>query len=670
MKHLESNLRIVRWMKINFSSVTTLGLLFQNLSAQEASFFPGQNGYSTTPLFTVGEAIGDYRPPGVIDGLAAYQKNEEVYVLANHELGVGTGGFAGPTYEYALKNGTNLPGARISYFRINKDSRTITEAGTAFNRIINRAGKEVVDASDLVFSGLSKLCSAFGTEAGQYGFVDRIYLTGEETPGGSVFALDVNEKVLWAAPALGVGKWENAVPLDLPELNKTHVIVLLGDDTAQAPLYLYVGAKNTSEDANFLDRNGLREGKLYIWKSNDNIISPENFNGTGTSKDGVFILLDNYSSNPVELENYDELGYAKPDYLEQQKISGEAFQFSRPEDLATNPNHGSQLVFASTGGSSTANGDFWGMTYLIDVDITIDKILNDQIEATLQILYDGNDYTGNGLQSPQEGLRNPDNLCWSSDGFIYIQEDRATFSGPQSFGGECSIWKIDPERKCRPKRIAQADRTAIPTGMMDATNRFPGIWESSGIIDVSELFEEEPGSLFLFDVQAHGIRGGAIDTYSLGEGGQLLFLENNHDPKFMDDDCDGLTNHQELLVYGSNPNNNDTDNDGISDGAEVEAGLDVNEAENIAEAVRVLLAARNTAISERNARPTFEELQDGRLGSVIVLPDVTDNKVRLRFCIEESNGLGQWITRDEEAEVDIPLAPGKKFFRFSVKENE
>lgn len=36
----------------------------------------------------------------------------------------------------------------------------------------------------------------------------------------------------------------------------------------------------------------------------------------------------------------------------------------------------------------------------------------------------------------------------------------------------------------------------------------------------------------------------------------------------------------------------------------------------------------------------------------------------------QSNGLGQWITRDEEAEVDIPLAPGKKFFRFSVKENE
>ena len=123
-------------------------------------------------------------------------------------------------------------------------------------------------------------------------------------------------------------------------------------------------------------------------------------------------------------------------------------------------------------------------------------------------------------------------------------------------------------------------------------------------------------------------------------------------------------------MYGSNPNKSDTDSDGVSDGIEVEAGLNVNKAESIADAIRILLDARNTAISERNARPTFEELKDGRLGSVILLPDVTDNKVRLRFCIEESNGLGQWITRDEEAEVEVPLAPGKKFFRFSLKENE
>ena len=80
--------------------------------------------------------------------------------------------------------------------------------------------------------------------------------------------------------------------------------------------------------------------------------------------------------------------------------------------------------------------------------------------------------------------------------------------------------------------------------------------------------------------------------------------------------------------------------------------------------------AYDTAIAERDARPTLEEVRDGRLGSVLLIPDAATNKVTLRFCIEESDELGQWITREEQAEVEIPLDPDKKFFRFSVKEDE
>jgi len=59
--------------------------LFQNLSTEEASLFPGKNGYTTPPLSTVGEAIGDYRTPRVIDGLAVYQQNEEIDSLEEGE---------------------------------------------------------------------------------------------------------------------------------------------------------------------------------------------------------------------------------------------------------------------------------------------------------------------------------------------------------------------------------------------------------------------------------------------------------------------------------------------------------------------------------------------------------------------------------------------------------
>jgi len=80
--------------------------------------------------------------------------------------------------------------------------------------------------------------------------------------------------------------------------------------------------------------------------------------------------------------------------------------------------------------------------------------------------------------------------------------------------------------------------------------------------------------------------------------------------------------------------------------------------------------AYDTAIAERDARPTLEEVKDGRLGSVLLLPDAAENKVKIRFSIEESDELGAWTSRTEEAEVDIPLAAGKRFFRFSVKEDE
>jgi hypothetical protein len=58
-----------------------------------------------------------------------------------------------------------------------------------------------------------------------------------------------------------------------------------------------------------------------------------------------------------------------------------------------------------------------------------------------------------------------------------------------------------------------------------------GEWESSGILDVSELFGEKRGTLFLFDVQAHGIEDqddfnadSRITDGDLVEGGQLSFL--------------------------------------------------------------------------------------------------------------------------------------------------
>ncbi len=80
-------------------------------NAQLESMAYGLNGYTVSPpLFTVGESINGYTPPGVLDGMGAFKLNRNtVRLLVNHELL----NFRGYAYETA---GFSLMGARVSYF--------------------------------------------------------------------------------------------------------------------------------------------------------------------------------------------------------------------------------------------------------------------------------------------------------------------------------------------------------------------------------------------------------------------------------------------------------------------------------------------------------------------------------------------------------------------------
>ena len=83
-------------------------------------------------------------------------------------------------------------------------------------------------------------------------------------------------------------------------------------------------------------------------------------------------------------------------------------------------------------------------------------------------------------------------------------------------------------------------------------------------------------------------------------------------------------------------------------------------------------AALDAVIAERDARPTPDQIKDARLGSVVLVPNIIEENeqiVQIRFRIEESNDLGIWESRQEVAEINIPIKPGKKFYRFSVNED-
>jgi 2',3'-cyclic-nucleotide 2'-phosphodiesterase/3'-nucleotidase/5'-nucleotidase len=495
------------------------------------------NGWGVKSVFTVSQTIRGYQPPGILDGLGAFSSGKgKVRILANHELNPGNG------YAYTLKNGTQLTGARVSFFDIDRKTLKVRKAGLAYDTVYDRAGKKVSDPSQInetgnAVDGFARLCSARGVAAGEFGFEDDIFFTGEETSkpfhphGGTEWALDVKRKDIWAVPAMGRAAWENVTPLETGTADQ--VGILGGDDVESAPLYLYVGQKNTKRNAGFLDRNGLKEGSVYCWAADNGDLDPEDFNGFNESRSGTFVEMTVQDPAMAGQPGYDSAGYLDGDTLRAQADDLGCFSFSRPEDLHNDPNDPTRAVFASTGRGGLFPSDNWGAVYVVSVDF-------DSLTAELTILHDADD-----LPVPDQGVRSPDNLTWADDGFIYVQEDRST--SPSSLFGavngvEASIWKISPTTGDY-VRIAEIDRSVVlPADATDIGVDEVGHWESSGILDVTDLFNTKGGgTLLVGTVQAHGIRDGSIgDNPLLDEGGQLIFLSNDgrFDRKWGRDDDD------------------------------------------------------------------------------------------------------------------------------------
>ena len=527
------------------------------------SMADGVDGWTVDPILTVGETLsgttgalnpttaGDYTPVGVIDGLGAYELDRNtVRVFANHEV------LHFRAYPYEVSDGAggtfSLAGARISYFDIDKETKAIVDSGIAINTIYDANGAV---ATDLSFqpnnlAGFSRFCSGSLFEASGFGdgrgLEDRIYFAGEEDggffspTGGAEWALDPETGDIWHLPDLGRGAWENVAVVDTGR--EDTVAVMLADDTSPfdfdgdgedeaAPLFLYVGKKDPAGD--FPARNGLRGGDLFVWVAANGATSPANFNGSGKLS-GAWVQIDNSPTRTPSNDGstgFDHFGYPPQGTLWLRAKAVGAFGFSRPEDIATNPSNGREVVFASTGVDTYEGGvDTFGTIYTVKTNFN-------SMTATLRIVYDGD-------ADPTRALRSPDNLDWADDGRLYIQEDKAedaTLAGEPLFGpgavnpNEAGIVRMK-KTGASIERIANIDRSVV---LDPSTSGTPvdqdageaGEWESSGILDVSELFGEKRGTLFLFDVQAHGIEDqddfnadSRITDGDLVEGGQLSFL--------------------------------------------------------------------------------------------------------------------------------------------------
>ncbi len=554
-----------RKLRLMIGLATAVMLITQTIPALGSghSMAEGEMGWHVDPILTVGETIsgttgalnpttaGDYTPPGVIDGLGAYALNRDtVRVFANHELLHFRG------YDYEVSDGAggtfSLSGARITYFDIDRDTREIVDSGIAYNTIYDANGNIASDLSfqPLGLSGFSRFCSGSLFEAHEFGhkrgLEDRIYFAGEEdggffnSVGGGEWALDPETGGIWHLPDLGRGAWENITILDTGRADT--VAVMLADDTSPfdfdgdgedeaAPLFLYVGHKDRYGD--FPAQNGLRGGSLYVWVADNGATSPADYNTSGKLT-GTWVEVDNSPTGTPSDDGatgYDLYGYPTQGNLWLQAKALGAFGFSRPEDVATNPRNGREAVLASTGVDTYVDGaDTFGTMYTVKTNFN-------SMTAVVDIIYDGD-------ADPARSLRSPDNLDWADDGFIYVQEDEAeedTLDGEPLFGdgavnpNEAGIVRMDKNGN-RIQRIANIDRSVVldptTTGTpVDQDAGAAGEWETSGILDVSRLFGEKRGTLFLFDVQAHGIEDqddfnadSRLVDGDLVEGGQLSFL--------------------------------------------------------------------------------------------------------------------------------------------------
>ena len=515
----------------------------------EDSQLTGLNGWITAPNLTVSEFVpstdprfpNGYQATGIFDGMGALQLDRNtIRVFVNSELNQGNG------YSYTLANGTELTGARVSYFDIDRATGGIIDGGIAYDRLIDRAGNEVTDPEQINYTGnaidgFARFCSARLVQQGRLGFVDDIFFTNEETTdpnfhpvGGAIWALDADTGTMYDVPALGRGTWENVTPMFITG-NRT--ALLLGDDfsattlpdgsTIAAPLYLYVGEKDAIGDGSFLDRNGLAVGQLYYFMADDPAIqNPEDFNGTGGQLSGFFAPIDVQDVAMAGMPGFDQFGFKNGQTLKIEARDNGAFQMSRPEDVHNNPRLPFQAAIASTGGRSVFPSDTWGTVYVLNLNPF-------NLSARLDIAYDSDDAGGGQFADPDFGLRSGDNLVWARDRKLYVQEDRANAPFGGTSGEEASIWSIDPTSGAA-VRVAQVDRSVVvPAGTTDIAG-FGG-WETSGIIDVTEQFGIRGATAFLLNVQAHGIRDGAIgDNPLLDEGGQLMFMYRlNNSPAIM-----------------------------------------------------------------------------------------------------------------------------------------
>jgi len=406
------------------------------------------NGWKAFEVISINDdPTGDgftWSMPGTFDGVGAWLSDgSTLRVQVNHETSDATISEVNldlASFQTAIANtiASGTPG--VSF---------VNSARQAYDRWTGDGGLNWTSTSDTSNTNFNRFCSGQSYLPNTFGlgrgFVDNVYITGEESFGNAsfdrLFALDLDNRDFYqlsdvaGSASGGIGgmprdSWENAALLDTGETD--HVALLLSPDGGSQTMKLYIGEKGKDASGNassdFLARNGLEYGSYYYL--NDTLPA------SGTSTNGTF-----------------------------DTTTAGALIASKFEDVDTSPSDPTRAV--------VGNQNFGLFTFDFDLDFgggsfsaagssfSITKTQND-VSNTVGIFGD------------------PDNVEWTAptvingtnypDGLIFVNEDNSS--------GE--IWMNAPDG---------SDLTLIGDTIAST--------ESSGILDISALVGYNPGRILL-----------------------------------------------------------------------------------------------------------------------------------------------------------------------------
>lgn len=450
---------------------------------------PLDGDVSLVSILSVGDAIGQkpdgapWRMVGFPDGLGAFDNGDgTVTILMNHEI---------PPKHPGVVRAHGAHGAFVSRLVVEKASLRVIGASDLASEIYSYEPKTRDYAKTR--SPLFKLCSGdladetafYDPETGR-GYRGRIFTSGEELDfEGRAFAHVVTGPFAgksYELAALGNMAFENVVAH--PAAGVKTIVGMMDDSRRKGEVYFYAGEKQADGDP--VARAGLSHGRLYavrvpgVTEEHASYEAPPFTDAQGVAFE-MADLGDVSARNGVELDA-------------DSKAAG-ATAFFRPEDGAWDRVDPNRFYFNTT-------ADFESPSRVWALDFR--DFRHPEGGGVLRLIY----------QTTKNDQHMLDNMTVTKDGLLLLQED------PGDTPYVARIFLLDP-RAAKP--------TAFPVATHDPELfRVGGLTieeESSGILDVTDIFGSENQRAFLLTVQAHNaIPPDPARAEEILEGGQLLLM--------------------------------------------------------------------------------------------------------------------------------------------------